>query len=179
MFRSFEWWWGRQFLNRGGRRDNFWHQWQRRREMEHHAENEFFYFQKYKGGMDTLDQVVRGYSYRRKSNRSPCLLFCNLLDISAYNAMVLFLHIHPNYEASASHRRRKFLVELAKSMLPQQMATVVSVQRIDDPQPAKIRKVARCQSCPRSSDRKTPHSCDKCNESVCKNHMQVICHKCK
>ncbi|XP_065658824.1 piggyBac transposable element-derived protein 4-like [Hydra vulgaris] len=40
-------------------------------------------YNKYKGGVDTLDQVVRCYSSRRKSNRWPFTMFCNILDIAA------------------------------------------------------------------------------------------------
>ena len=65
-------------------------------------------YNKYKGGIDTLDQVVRCYSSRRKSNRWSLTMFCNILDIAAYNALILFLSTHPNYKNRASHRRREF-----------------------------------------------------------------------
>ena len=75
-------------------------------------------YNKRKGGVDTLDQLVRCYTSKRKCRRWPFTMFCNLVDIAAYNAFVLFLAVHPNYNNNASHKRRKFLIELSKSLLP-------------------------------------------------------------
>lgn len=44
-------------------------------------------YNKGKCGVDTLDQLVRMYSCIRKCNRWPMVLFMNLLDIAAYNAL--------------------------------------------------------------------------------------------
>ena len=44
----------------------------------------------------------------------------------AYNAMVLFVHVHPQYQRNAPHRRRLFLRELSKSMLPASLSQPMS-----------------------------------------------------
>lgn len=123
-------------------------------------------YNKYKSGVDTLDQVVRCYNCRRKSNRWPFLLFCNMLDIAAYNAFILFLHVHPNYQIGASHRRRNFLIELAKSMLPSQSPPVVRTLPPVPSHTVGAIRPGRCQSCPRTRDKKTTHACGVCVASV-------------
>lgn len=45
------------------------------------------------------------------------VVFGNLLDLAAYNAYVLFSHVHPEYEAGKSHRRRLFLEKLALDLV--------------------------------------------------------------
>ncbi|KAM3936782.1 LOW QUALITY PROTEIN: piggyBac transposable element-derived protein 4-like [Leptodactylus fuscus] len=46
-----------------------------------------------KGAVDTLDQVISTYTCKRKTNRWPMILFYNILDVSAYNAFVLWREI--------------------------------------------------------------------------------------
>ena len=70
-----------------------------------------------KCGVDTLDQLVRTYTCARKCNRWPMALFFNLLNVASYNALVLFLEIHPEYELTSGQRRRKFLLRLGNSLI--------------------------------------------------------------
>ncbi|XP_038554117.1 piggyBac transposable element-derived protein 4-like [Micropterus salmoides] len=49
-----------------------------------------------KGGVDNLDKVV---SCRRKTNRWPVTLFHNLLDVSAYNAFVVWTTVDLHWNA--------------------------------------------------------------------------------
>ena len=51
-----------------------------------------------KCGGDTLDQSVRSYHCIPRISRWPAMLFMNMLNIAAYNALVLFLHMHSEYE---------------------------------------------------------------------------------
>lgn len=44
------------------------------------------YYNSTKAGVDILDQLIRFYSARRKSNRWPVTLFYNMIDICGYNA---------------------------------------------------------------------------------------------
>ena len=43
-----------------------------------------------KGGVDCADQMIETYSSKFATRRCPVALFCNLLDIAALNAYVLF-----------------------------------------------------------------------------------------
>jgi len=47
-----------------------------------------------KGAVDTLDQLVGIYTCKRKTSRWPMIVFYNLLDISAYNAYILWTSIN-------------------------------------------------------------------------------------
>ncbi|XP_065683325.1 piggyBac transposable element-derived protein 4-like [Hydra vulgaris] len=150
-------------------------------------------YNKYKGGVDTLNQVVRCYSSRRKSNRWPFTMFCNILDIAAYNALILFLSIHPNYKNGVSHRRREFLKELSKSLikkfdandnLPQIVASnnlgqvIVQNNLLNQGQPNQEQHIKKCYMCPRVQDRKTRLQCASCSHSVCKAHSKIVCNSC-
>ncbi|XP_047137391.2 piggyBac transposable element-derived protein 4-like [Hydra vulgaris] len=150
-------------------------------------------YNKYKGGVDTLDQVVRCYSSRRKSNRWPFTMFCNILDIAAYNALILFLSIHPNYKNRASHRRREFLKELSKSLikkfdandnLPQIVANnnirqvIVQNNLLNQGQPSQEQHIKKCYMYPRVQDRKTRLQCASCSHFVCKAHSKIVCNSC-
>uniref|UniRef100_A0A915ENP4 PiggyBac transposable element-derived protein domain-containing protein n=1 Tax=Ditylenchus dipsaci TaxID=166011 RepID=A0A915ENP4_9BILA len=53
-----------------------------------------------KGGVDTLDQMVRTYSTKRKTCRWPMVIFYNMLDIAAVNAFVIWSKINPGIDES-------------------------------------------------------------------------------
>lgn len=69
------------------------------------------YYNSTKGAVDTLDEMVGTYRCKRKVLRWPLALFENMLDISAVNALVLFLDVKPQWkEKEKKYRRRLFLV---------------------------------------------------------------------
>lgn len=64
-----------------------------------------------------MDKLVGTYRCKRKVKRWPLALFCNLLDISAVNAFVIFTSLNPDWNyARRKYRRRLFLKELGKSL---------------------------------------------------------------
>ena len=130
-----------------------------------------------KAGVDTLDQLVRCYSCKRKTKRWPFAMFANLLDICAYNAFVLFTNVHPQYHAAKSHRRRLFIIHLAKSMLPVP-ALIPAPLAAGPPVPAVQRNYKRCHFCPRVNDKKTREVCSDCGRSICKDHAILFCANC-
>ncbi|KAM4036366.1 LOW QUALITY PROTEIN: piggyBac transposable element-derived protein 4-like [Anomaloglossus baeobatrachus] len=70
-----------------------------------------------KGAVDTLDQLIGTYTCKRKTNRWPMVIFYNMLDVSAYNAFVLWKEIDPNWNKNILYKRRLFLEELGKSLV--------------------------------------------------------------
>lgn len=70
-----------------------------------------------KAGVDALDQLVANYTCKRQTKRWPVALFSNMLDISAYNAYVIWTEINPSWNSNKLYKRRLFLEELGKQMI--------------------------------------------------------------
>ncbi|XP_037911881.1 piggyBac transposable element-derived protein 4-like [Hermetia illucens] len=76
-----------------------------------------------KGGVDSLDKLVGTYRCKRKVNRWPLALFCNILDTSAYNSFVIFIHLNADWKyEKKKYRRRLYLVELGKQLVTSYIA---------------------------------------------------------
>ncbi|KAK7121548.1 hypothetical protein R3I93_022589 [Phoxinus phoxinus] len=156
-------------------------------------------YNKTKGGVDSLDQMVAAYTCKRKSNRWPMVVFSNMLDVSALNAFVLWSEINPAWNAGKKFRRRIFLEELGKALVspqiqrrksvPRGAASLMMLNRIRQPSLENIpctstvispNKRKRCHACT-SNRKKTSTVCGKCREYICKEHSVTItcCHKCK
>lgn len=67
--------------------------------------------------VDTLDQFVNTYTCKRKTNHWPMIVFYDMVDITAYNAFVLWTSINPGWNENKLTRRRLFLKELGKSLI--------------------------------------------------------------
>ncbi|KAJ8349439.1 hypothetical protein SKAU_G00245690 [Synaphobranchus kaupii] len=75
-------------------------------EAEHQKPTIILDYNSCKGGVDNLDKVVGTYSCRRKSCRWPLTLFYNILDVSAYNAFVLWMAVDPSWNEGKKYKRR-------------------------------------------------------------------------
>lgn len=151
-----------------------------------------------KGGVDTMDQLVRTYSCKRQTNRWPVALFCNFIDLSALNAYVLWTEINPNWNHNKMQKRRIFLQQLGECLvraciarrlrLPRSMASAAIVENIRGEEAAvagsssglstdKKRKASerkRCGACPKpATAKKTFTSCDVCNKPICPDHRHT------
>lgn len=63
-------------------------------------------------------QNVATYSCRRRTARWPMALFYNMLDVSAYNAFVVWREINPTWKETAPNfKRRYFLQELGRALV--------------------------------------------------------------
>lgn len=65
-----------------------------------------------RGGVDTLDKMLRGFSCKRKTNRWPMVLFYNMVDVAAFTAFRLYELCHPDWNSNKSEKRKIFLKEL-------------------------------------------------------------------
>ncbi|KAL7403957.1 hypothetical protein ABVT39_007812 [Epinephelus coioides] len=70
-----------------------------------------------KGGVDNLDKVIGTYSCRRMTARWPMAVFHNMLDVSSYNAFVIWREVNPDWMPGKRNRRRVFLEELGKALV--------------------------------------------------------------
>ena len=112
--------------------------------------------------MDTLGQIViRCYSCKRKTNRWPVALFMNLIDITTYNAFLLYCSKNPDFvNLQKVHSRGEFLKILTSQLLPP--------NKVEEP-PLKISRkdddgqIKWCQLCPRQL-RKTKDQCSQCKK---------------
>ncbi|XP_054883216.1 piggyBac transposable element-derived protein 4-like [Poeciliopsis prolifica] len=150
-----------------------------------------------KGGVDNLDKVTATYSCQRKTTYWPFVIFCNIVDVSAYNAYVLWIEINQQWNASKLHRRRLFLEELGKALVTPYIqnrvrpvrslaaaAIIAKIQGRASDQPtmeafdtgAKKRK--RCQVCSSQDDSKTSTSCVRCRKYICRKHTVTFCPSC-
>ncbi|XP_019135160.2 piggyBac transposable element-derived protein 4-like [Larimichthys crocea] len=75
-----------------------------------------------KDAVDNLDKVVGTYSCSRRSSRWPQTLFCNILNVSAFNAYILYTDVNPSWNERKLFRRRLFLEDLGKSLVAPLMA---------------------------------------------------------
>ncbi|KAE8277130.1 hypothetical protein D5F01_LYC25059 [Larimichthys crocea] len=70
-----------------------------------------------KGGVDNLDKVVATYSCRRMTARWPLAVFHNILDVSSYNAFVIWRELNPDWLPGKRNKRRVFLEQLGKALV--------------------------------------------------------------
>jgi hypothetical protein len=128
-----------------------------------------------KAGVDVMDQMVRTYTTKRMTRRWPMVIFYNMLDVSALNAFIIWMHLKPDWESKTSHRRRLFLLELGKSLVQANREKNGPIYR----NPAEnSRKRGRCVYCDRSKDLKHSTICALCEKFVCKAHAKIICNMC-
>ncbi|XP_063743292.1 piggyBac transposable element-derived protein 4-like [Eleginops maclovinus] len=159
-----------------------------------------------KGGVDNLDKVTATYSCQRKTARWPLVIFYNIVDVSAYNAYVLWTAINQKWNAGKLYRRRLFLEDLGKALItpkiqtrarparsPAAAAVIEKVKLRSPDQPAASpnptspnqhpvdtggKKRKRCQVCPSREDSNTSTSCVKCKNYICRKHTVTFCPSC-
>ena len=52
-------------------------------------------YDKYKGGVDTMDHLATDYSCIRNTSRWPMTLFVNMLDVGAIASYVMWITFYP------------------------------------------------------------------------------------
>lgn len=153
-------------------------------------------YNKTKGGVDTVDQMVGTYRCKRKVNRWPMAFFGNMLDISALNAYVVFTSIFPgwnNNNTNRNIRRRLFLVELGEALVQPFTAQRSRGPRVSYPIPpgtpssssnpikhaSPSRKRGRCYICTSKKNANVfATRCDKCKRFICADHKHNACSNC-
>lgn len=150
------------------------------------------FYNKNKFGVDIMDQMVGTYRCKRKVNRWPMALFCNLLDVSACNAYIIYTSMFPEWNATktnANIRRRLFLVDVGNALVQPQIDRRRHGPRfsssLDAPSTSAIQhlpannKRGRCYVCTYKNNRNMFISrCDRCKNFLCNEHKFNICSKC-
>ena len=87
--------------------------------------------------------------------------------------------VHPEYERQSGQRRKRFLVQLSKSLAnvtaKDQQQRGCMVASADRPMANRKR---RCQLCPRGHDKKSAKACRVCNKALCAAHITYACPDC-
>ncbi|XP_041653753.1 piggyBac transposable element-derived protein 4-like [Cheilinus undulatus] len=153
-----------------------------------------------KGGVDNLDKVVGTYSTRRRTNRWPQALFFNMIDVSAYNAFIIFTAVDPFWNQTKKFKRRLFLEELGNALvsaaicrrrcLPHAPVAAALVREIQaaaappDPEPqppahpssSGVRR-GSCKWCA-GRKKRTFATCALCGAHTCREHQVTCCISC-
>ena len=62
-------------------------------------------------------QACGTYSCRRQTRRWPMCLFYHMVDVSCFNAYVLFTSVDPSWNSGKSFKRRLFLQQLGRVLI--------------------------------------------------------------
>ena len=143
-------------------------------------------YNKCKGGVDTMDQMVRTFSVKRMTRRWPMVVFYNMIDVSALNATVLWTWLNKgnsNFQKKGPTLRRFLLLKLAKEMAGIQEGTTNNLSGINissgyHTEEGAHAKKKRCFICPSAKNRKSRSVCVKCSRNVCGEHSNLICKTC-
>ncbi|XP_005914596.1 piggyBac transposable element-derived protein 4 [Haplochromis burtoni] len=74
-------------------------------------------YNKCKGAVDHLDQVCGNYSCRRRTRRWPMCLLYHMLDVSCYNALVLFTAVDTEWNRGKHHIRRLYIDQVGRALI--------------------------------------------------------------
>ncbi|KAI4816773.1 hypothetical protein KUCAC02_009084 [Chaenocephalus aceratus] len=134
--------------------------------------------------------VVATYSCRRRTNRWPLALFHNLVDISHYNAYILWTSIEPSWQQQKPYRRRLFIEEVGEMLvtphikkrgrLPRSSAAATMVSDLQGAAagPSLISERKSRRQCHFCMDRRVCSTCCKCGKFICKDHSLSMCSPC-
>ena len=70
-----------------------------------------------KGGVDNLDKVIGIYSCRRMMAPWPLIVFHNIVEVSSYNAFVIWRETNPDWMPCKWNKRRVFLEQLGMALV--------------------------------------------------------------
>ncbi|KAI4827270.1 hypothetical protein KUCAC02_030679 [Chaenocephalus aceratus] len=139
---------------------------------------------------EDASEVVATYSCRRRTNRWPLALFHNLVDISHYNAYVLWTSIEPSWQQQKPYRRRRFIEEVGEMLvtphikkrgrLPRSSAAATMVSDLQGAAAGSslISEQKSRRQCRFCMDRRVCRTCCKCGKFICKDHSLSICSPC-
>lgn len=128
-----------------------------------------------KDAVDKMNNVIKMYTVMRKTRRWHLAVLFNMIDISVFNAFIIWLHFNPTWQENNTHKRRQFIIELSRQLIGYLNIFMgglsASFEVISN---VEIKEY--CKYC--KKDKKAFYSCDQCKEPVCQAHAIVLCHKC-
>ena len=133
------------------------------------------YYNKTKGGVDTLDMMGQNYTVKRISRRWPVTIFYHIIDMSMMNAYNVFKEIFPEFFKVKKNARRIFIDCVAISLI--KSASDEKEESLQMPK-MPLAKRQRCEECPRKIDKKSNIVCEICEKVLCQPHRSIVCTTC-
>ncbi|XP_011699423.1 PREDICTED: piggyBac transposable element-derived protein 4-like [Wasmannia auropunctata] len=158
------------------------------------------YYNKYKSGVDTMDQMVSRYTTHRRTARWPLAIFFNILDVAALAAYIIYYENNKMIKKKTNQRRvflRQLSEELAKPFIEDRagnaqvmhhfttklaIESMIGVQLVPSEVPqrdstGRKKTTGSCHVCYKETikrRRKTQKSCFVCKKPVCDKHCVSI-----
>lgn len=150
------------------------------------------YYNQTKIGVDLVDQLCQNYNVARNTKRWPMVVFYNLLNLAAINALCIY-KAHETTDRPI--RRSAFLQDVAWELIKPQIEVRSTIPQL----PVEIRRRAkillgvstpapqferplgnrgRCHDCGRARDKTTRRWCYNCKKWMCADHLQDMCRSC-
>lgn len=146
-----------------------------------------------KGGVDTLDQMVHEYMCKRRTNRWPFAFFMNMLDVVGIAGYVIWTNLHSEWNSQKHEKRRLFLVSLAEGLIIPQIRRRQSFgltkeikttmkrflpEAQEEPststsEDCSAPRKKRCHMCPSKKSRMQKQICTTCKKSICNEHSEI------
>lgn len=141
------------------------------------------FYNKTKGGVDVVDQMIETYSTKFATRRWPVVIFCNIIDMCAINAYALNQKLFPQDRPTT---RRVFLKMLGKGLCKQYATSRLPLNHLlnnarhlsETANQPPVAKRARCHVCPRQMDKKSSSTCSICSKNACADHLKLFCMSC-
>lgn len=154
-----------------------------------------------KGGADTFDKMCTQFSSGRMTGKWPLCVFYGMINASCINSWIIH-SANTVRTGGTALIRRKYMQVLARALIVPwaqhrlkssylQHALQTSISTICGvPLPARAEwtdnttvadskdPLVRCTKCPKGSNRKTRHRCNKCRHPVCPRHYHPVCSGC-
>lgn len=126
-----------------------------------------------KGGVDHLDQMCSAYTSRKRTSRWPKCVFQHMVDVSAFNAFVLWREATGNKKT----KRRQFLKVLGAELCGSTVDEKGNIP-LTETQVAPKAITGDRLGCRKCESNKTIQRCQKCQNPLCITCASYNCHDC-
>lgn len=150
------------------------------------------FYNKTKGGVDTVDKLCASYNCARYTRRWPVVIFYNMMNLAGINSFI----IHTANNPASQMNRRTFLERLAFSLIEPQLKYRVTINTLPKTIRLRLSEIChiniptenmvtdntvtsgRCKMCDWKKNRKTKYKCRKCEVFLCLEHVIPTCSHC-
>ncbi|CAF4656859.1 unnamed protein product [Rotaria sp. Silwood2] len=149
-----------------------------------------------KAGVDAIDQCIENYTVHRISRRWPMVVFYNMIDIAAINAMTIWLCQNSSWNVKRTSTRRIFLTQLSKALTNLQLQRRSKEVRLMPKAKLVLQSIGyrlhsdsiknlsvdshlnetkrRCHLCPAQFGRKVRQTYHYCRKNGCLSHSRSV-----